>query len=67
VNSFEQAVDRLDEIISRLSGGGEGLEESMELYCEGSKLLAFCEKQLDEAKLKTENLFNKREASDDVS
>lgn len=55
--SFERAIERLDEVIGRLSRGDAGLEESMELYCEGAEMLAFCEKKLDDAKLKTEKLF----------
>ncbi len=55
--SFEDAVERIDEIITRLSGGGAGLDESMGLYCEGAELLAHCEKKLDTARLRTEKLF----------
>ncbi len=65
--SFEDAVERIDEIISRLSEGGAGLEESMGLYCEGAELLVHCEKKLDTARLKTEKLFetNDTEPDDD--
>jgi exodeoxyribonuclease VII small subunit len=59
--SFEEAMKRLDEVIARLSDGGAGIEESMQLYCEGAELVAKCEKELDNAKLRMEKLFEKSE------
>jgi exodeoxyribonuclease VII small subunit len=57
--SFEAAMRRLDEVIAELSGGGAGIEESMLLYCEGAKLVAKCEKELENAKLRMEKLFER--------
>ena len=55
--SFEQAMARLDEIVSKLDSGESTLEESLGLYGEGAELIAFCEKTLEAAKLKIETLF----------
>jgi len=55
--SFEQAMARLDEIVSKLDSGENTLEESLKLYGEGAELIAFCEKTLETAKLKIETLF----------
>lgn len=60
--SFEQAMGRLDDILGKLSGGGAGIEESMQLYCEGAALVAKCEKELENAKLRMEKLFEKADA-----
>jgi exodeoxyribonuclease VII small subunit len=57
--SFEEAMKRLDEVITRLSGGGAGIEESTLLYCEGAELVAKCEKELENAKLRMEKLFER--------
>lgn len=55
--SFEQAMERLDEIAVTLGSGDAPLETSLGLYAEGAELLAFCEKKLEDARLKIETLF----------
>ena len=54
--SYEQAVARIEEILSILSAGKVTLDESLKLYTEGAKLLEICEQQLNEAKLQIETL-----------
>jgi len=55
--SFEEALARMDEIVSRLDSGELPLEESLLLFSEGSELVAFCGKKLEKAKLTVETLF----------
>jgi exodeoxyribonuclease VII small subunit len=55
--SFEDALNRLDEIVRSLDTGGVSLEESLKLFGEGAELLALCDKKLVDAKLKIEKLF----------
>ncbi|MBQ2072661.1 MAG: exodeoxyribonuclease VII small subunit [Oscillospiraceae bacterium] len=50
--SFEEAMKRLEEIVSHLEKGDIPLEESIRLFEEGSGLLAFCSSQLEEAEQK---------------
>ena len=50
--SFEEAMKRLEEIVSHLEKGDIPLEKAVELYGEGVKLSAACRKQLDEAQIK---------------
>lgn len=50
--TFEEAMLRLEEIVSRLERGDAPLEESMSLFEEGTKLAAACSKQLDTAEQK---------------
>jgi len=50
--TFEQAIERMEEIISRLSDGNLGIDESVALYEEGVKLAAFCDEKIKEAKRK---------------
>ena len=50
--TFEQAMQRLEEIVSLLEDGKAPLNESMALFEEGTKLAAACSKQLDQAEQK---------------
>ncbi|MBQ5332361.1 MAG: exodeoxyribonuclease VII small subunit [Oscillospiraceae bacterium] len=47
--SFEKSVERVDEIIGKLSEGDVPLEEAIELYKTGASELAKCRKLLEEA------------------
>jgi exodeoxyribonuclease VII small subunit len=46
-DSYETAVERLEEIIDRLDSGQAGLRETLELCREGRELVDFCGKELD--------------------
>ena len=50
--SFEEAMKRLEEIVSHLEKGDIPLEESIRLFEEGSGLLALCSGLLEEAEQK---------------
>ena len=54
--SFEQALARLETIVSRLESGQAPLEESIALYEEGSSLKALCEDRLKAAQLRVEKI-----------
>ncbi len=47
--SFEQSLARLEEIVRHLEKGDLPLSESLELFEEGTGLLAACGAMLDEA------------------
>lgn len=49
--NFEQSIKRLDEIIGKLESSETSLEESIELYGEGTAILGSCRKQLEQAEL----------------
>jgi exodeoxyribonuclease VII small subunit len=46
-DSYEVAVERLEEIIDRLDSGQAGLRETLELCREGRELVSFCAAELD--------------------
>ena len=50
--SFEEAMQRLEEIVRLLERGDVPLEESLALFEEGSGLIAQCSKLLDHAEQK---------------
>lgn len=60
--SFEQAMKRLEEIVSALEKGEAPLEESLTLFEEGSKLLRQCTVMLDKAEQKVTKLTADGEA-----
>jgi exodeoxyribonuclease VII small subunit len=55
--SFEEQITRLEEIVSRLERGDTQLADSLALFEEGTKLIAACSKQLDEAEQKVVKLM----------
>lgn len=50
--TFEQAMTRLEQIVSTLENGKCTLDESLKLFEEGTKLTAFCSEQLKNAEQK---------------
>lgn len=50
--TYEEAVKRLEEIVTLLEKNEATLDESMKLFEEGTKLSAICNKKLNDAKQK---------------
>ena len=60
---FEEALSRLESIVSQMESGGESLENSLSLFEEGTTLLTFCKDQLHGAEQKITELSNEVEKS----
>jgi len=58
--SFEKAFERLETILETLNSGHATLDESLKLYEEAEKLIAFCGKKLTDAEKKIEMLTKQR-------
>ncbi len=56
--TFEQSMNRLEEIVGKLEQGECGLDESLKLFEEGAKLAASCNQMLDQAEQKVDLLLN---------
>ncbi len=54
---FENAMQSLEEIVSRLEAGDLPLEESLSLFEQGVKISRFCQARLGEAERKVEILL----------
>lgn len=54
--SFEDALKRLEAIVSRLESGEASLDESITLYAEGDKLRGQCEARLAAAQARIEKI-----------
>lgn len=55
--TFEEAMTRLEGIVTRLEQGDTPLEEALALFEEGTGLMKQCSKSLDEAEQKVRKLF----------
>lgn len=55
--TFEQQIARLEEIVSALEQGDVQLADSLALFQEGTKLIAGCSKQLDQAEQQVAKLM----------
>ncbi|MBW1766528.1 MAG: exodeoxyribonuclease VII small subunit [Deltaproteobacteria bacterium] len=49
---FEEAMQRLEDIVHSLESGDLSLENSLEIFEEGMKLVNFCSNKLEEAEQK---------------
>ena len=54
--TYDQSVQRLDEIVRSMEKGDAPLEEALKLFEEGSALIVACGKMLDEAEQKVVKL-----------
>ncbi len=55
--SFEQAMDRLEQIVKELESGEGSLDQALALFEEGSKLAGSCTAMLDKAEQKVTKLL----------
>jgi exodeoxyribonuclease VII small subunit len=60
---FEDALSKLEKIVSKLEGGDMPLEESLKLFEEGIRLSRFCNQKLDEAEKRVEILLKDKEGN----
>jgi exodeoxyribonuclease VII small subunit len=54
--TFEESMNRIEEIVKTLENGDKPLEEALNLFEEGTSLIASCGKTLDEAQQKVVKL-----------
>ena len=54
--SFEEALEELEATVAQLEAGDLSLEESLALFERGQKLAVLCNRQLEEASLRVEQL-----------
>jgi len=58
---FEDALNKLEKVVSKLEDGDIPLEESLKLFEEGIRLSRFCNQKLEEAEKKVEVLLRNKE------
>ncbi|TFH13436.1 MAG: exodeoxyribonuclease VII small subunit [Lentisphaerales bacterium] len=57
--NFEKALERLETIVKDMEDGSLGLEQMMQRFEEGQKLVAVCSRKLNEVERKIEVLAKK--------
>jgi|AntRauTorcE11898_2_1112593.scaffolds.fasta_scaffold19616_2 exodeoxyribonuclease VII small subunit len=55
--SFEKAIEELEEIVNKLEEGGLSLEDSLDKFSRGIKLIKYCNEKLNETEEKIEVLI----------
>lgn len=55
--TFEQSMQRLEQIVRTLERGDAQLDESLKLFQEGTELVRACGKLLDEAELSVKKVL----------
>jgi exodeoxyribonuclease VII small subunit len=58
VNTFEEMLKQLQEIVTRLESGNLSLSETLDLYEEGIHIAGACQQILDQAELRVTTLNN---------
>lgn len=61
--TFEQAMDRLEDIVRELDSGGQSLSEAVELFEEGIGLVKECSLKLSDAQSRLEKLVKRDDES----
>lgn len=57
--NFEKSMTELEEIVKKLEGGNISLDEMLKYFEQGTKLVADCNKVLDETEAKLNILMKK--------
>ena len=61
--TFEQNMQRLEQIVRAMERGDVPLEESLKLFQEGTELIRSCGKLLDEAELQVKKITTAADGS----
>ncbi|MDC6451937.1 exodeoxyribonuclease VII small subunit [Alphaproteobacteria bacterium] len=54
--TFEEAMNELENLVESLDKGDISLDQAIEAYDRGSQLKDYCQKKLNEAKMKVETI-----------
>lgn len=61
--SFEESMQRLEQIVRAMERGDVALEESLKLFQEGTELVRNCQKLLEDAKLQVKMIMTAPDGS----
>lgn len=54
--SFEEGMQRLQELLAAMQDDATPLAQSVKLYAEAAAMISYCKKTLDDAKLKIDEI-----------
>ncbi|MBQ8834566.1 MAG: exodeoxyribonuclease VII small subunit [Oscillospiraceae bacterium] len=61
--TFEESMQRLEQIVRAMERGDVALEGSLKLFQEGTELVRSCQKLLDEAQLQVKKIMTAADGS----
>lgn len=61
--NFEEALKELEAIVRKLEGGNQDLDASINDYVRGTELKSFCQKKLEDARLKVDSILKMQDGS----
>ena len=61
--TFEQSMQRLEQIVRAMERGNVALEESLKLFQEGTELVRNCNQLLDDAQLQVKKIMTAPDGS----
>lgn len=61
--TFEEAINRLEDLVSKLEGGNVPLDDMLKLYEEGAQLIKYCLNTLEHAESKIKQLSGTDESN----
>jgi exodeoxyribonuclease VII small subunit len=61
--TFEQAYERLEQILEKMNSESVSLDDALSLYEEADQLIASCQKRLSDSEAKIEVLLKNREGA----
>ena len=61
--TFEESMARLEQIVRAMERGDVALEESLNLFQEGTELVRSCQKLLDDAQLQVKKIMTAPDGS----
>ena len=64
--TFEKALEELEKIVTKLESGKESLESAIDDYEYGNALREYCDKKLNEAKLKIDKIVKKEDGTIEI-
>lgn len=62
-HTFEENMQRLEQIVRAMERGDVPLEESLKLFCEGTAIVETCGKLLDDAELQVKKITTAADGS----
>ena len=63
--TYEESIDKLENIVKQLESGDLPLEEALKLFSEGAEITAFCAKALEDAEQKIRSVSDAKIKKED--
>ena len=65
-NSFEESINRLEELVDKMESGKSTLEQNLEWFEEGMDLIKTCQTHLVDADMRVQQLIKPSEIEDET-